>query len=75
MFDLPDRMPDAEQALHECGQFAQGDLAGGVGDGLAGVGVGFEEYAVGPGETRSVLGKYAKLVATASEGAVADKSL
>ena len=29
----------------------------------------------GPGETRGVLGKYAKLVATASEGAVTDKNL
>ena len=29
----------------------------------------------GPGETRGVLGKYAKLVATASEGAVTDKHL
>ncbi len=29
----------------------------------------------GPGETRGVLGKYAKLVATASEGAVTDKDL
>jgi dihydroxy-acid dehydratase len=29
----------------------------------------------GPGETRGVLGKYAALVATASEGAVTDKNL
>jgi dihydroxy-acid dehydratase len=29
----------------------------------------------GPGEKRGVLGKYAKLVATASEGAVTDKNL
>jgi len=29
----------------------------------------------GPGEKRGVLGKYAKLVASASEGAVTDKNL
>ena len=29
----------------------------------------------GPGATRGVLGKYAKLVASASEGAVTDKNL
>ena len=49
MFDLPDRMPDAEEAFDEGGQFAEGDLAGGVGDGLIRVGMRLEKDAIGSG--------------------------